>query len=61
MVQFCQKIAGDHAAGGRKNADFSRAAGRVITRAFECLPAHLQKQAMLRIHQCCVFGGVTEE
>src|ERR1700730_12329638 len=61
MMQFCQQIARNDAAGGRQNTDLPRVSSRVVTRGFERLPAHLQEEALLWVHQRCVLGGVTEE
>ncbi|HZP71188.1 MAG TPA: hypothetical protein VFB29_14700 [Pseudolabrys sp.] len=61
MVQLGQQVARDDAAAGRQDTDLSGTRRRIVTRGLERFPAHLKEQAMLRIHHCCVFGGVAEE
>ena len=56
MVQFRQQIARDDAARGRKHADLAGIIGRVVTGVFESLPANLQEQALLRVHESRIFG-----
>src|SRR5262245_24801923 len=61
VVQLCQQIARNDAATRRKNTDLPWVSDRIIARVLECFPAHLQKQALLWVHQCCIFGRVAEE
>src|ERR1700752_546270 len=61
MVHFRYEVARNESACGRHNSDFAGGLGRVVTGVFERLPADLQEQTLLGVHQCGVFGGVAEK